>query len=70
MANLRELDMDIAKAWRGERAARVRRLIRQEACSCPLANQMYANILLDPEEMARVLSLLVQGWGSPRLQER
>jgi MoaA/NifB/PqqE/SkfB family radical SAM enzyme len=58
MAGLREMGMDLPRAWSSPGARRVRERIRRGACSCPLANQMYANILLDPVELARALSLL------------
>jgi MoaA/NifB/PqqE/SkfB family radical SAM enzyme len=65
MADLTEHDMDFPAAWRSERAAAVRRRIRSGACSCPLANQLYANILLDPIQMARALLLVARGGDAP-----
>ncbi|MBW2260344.1 MAG: radical SAM protein [Deltaproteobacteria bacterium] len=58
MADLRQMDMDFREAWSGTAASRVRRRIRSGECGCPLANQMYANILLDPLELAGALSLV------------
>lgn len=58
MADLRQMDMDLREAWSCPSAARVRERIRKGGCACPLANQMYANILLDPVELARALSLV------------
>jgi hypothetical protein len=58
MADLRQMDMDLRAAWSSATASQVRERIRKGACSCPLANQMYANILLDPLELARALSLV------------
>ena len=58
MADLRHTDMDLPAAWSSRSAARVRDRIRGGGCACPLANQMYANILLDPVELARALSLV------------
>ncbi len=58
MADLRQMDMDMREAWSSPSSARVRDRIRRGGCACPLANQMYANILLDPLELARALSLV------------
>jgi len=58
MAGMREMGMDMRRAWSSPGARSVRERIRRGECSCPLANQMYANILLDPVELARALALV------------
>jgi len=63
MAGLRDHGMSLPSAWRSDGAARVRRTIREGGCDCPLANQLYANILLDPVEMARAAALVARARG-------
>lgn len=58
MADLRDHGMDFRAAWASDRANVVREHIRRGGCGCPLANQLYANILLDPAEMARALAIV------------
>jgi MoaA/NifB/PqqE/SkfB family radical SAM enzyme len=60
MADLLESGMGFPQAWAGERASRVRRRIREHGCACPLANQLYANILLDPLELTRAMMLVAR----------
>lgn len=60
MADLRDHDMDFRSAWSSRPAASVRGRIRSGGCSCPLANQLYANILLDPAELSRALALVAR----------
>jgi hypothetical protein len=57
MADLRSHGMDFMSGWASRAAAAVRRGIREGGCACPLANQLYANILLDPGELGRALAL-------------
>lgn len=59
MGNLRDANFDFWKIWRGQRAKAVRRFIHERRCACPLANQMYSNILLDPKSLAKVVRNLV-----------
>ncbi len=60
MADLRLLDMDLRAAWGRESAREVRRNIRAGGCRCPLANQLYANILMHPLEMGRALAVVAR----------
>ena len=53
MGNLRDAGFDFWRIWRGPKAKEVRRFIHEKRCACPLANQMYSNILLDPRSLAR-----------------
>ncbi len=59
MADLVRVKMDFERAWSSDNAGRVRRRIREQHCACPLANQMYANILLSPVELSRALALVL-----------
>jgi MoaA/NifB/PqqE/SkfB family radical SAM enzyme len=59
--NLRDFDLDFQRLWRGRQAAAVRRAIGTGFCHCPLANQVYSNILLHPPSLGRVLKLLFKG---------
>ncbi|MGA1842007.1 MAG: radical SAM/SPASM domain-containing protein [bacterium] len=45
MGNLRETNYDFNKIWHSSQAKEVRRYITDGNCYCPLANQMYSNIL-------------------------
>jgi MoaA/NifB/PqqE/SkfB family radical SAM enzyme len=54
LGELREADYDFRSIWYGAAAARIRARIKREKCSCPLANQAYMNILVDPRSLVRV----------------
>jgi MoaA/NifB/PqqE/SkfB family radical SAM enzyme len=55
MGNLRDFDYDFQRLWQSPRAKQVRAYIKAGNCHCPLANQMYSNILLHVPSLARVL---------------
>ncbi|MFQ5673184.1 MAG: radical SAM/SPASM domain-containing protein [Nitrospinales bacterium] len=55
MGNLKDTQFRFWDIWRSERAAEVRKFIKQKKCHCPLANQSYANILCDFRKLAQVL---------------
>lgn len=50
-----EDDSGFHEIWNSPTAARVRRSIRNRECACPLANQAYSNMLLDPGSLLRVI---------------
>jgi MoaA/NifB/PqqE/SkfB family radical SAM enzyme len=52
--NLREADFDFRKLWFGERANAVRKMIKDGACDCPLANAAYTNMLCHLPSLTRV----------------
>lgn len=54
MGNVRDFDLDVMKLLHSEQAAEVRRFIAADGCACPLANQSYSNILMNPRAMAKV----------------
>ena len=55
VGNLRETGYDFAPIWFGERMERLRRSIANKECACPMANAAYANMLLHPPTLMRVL---------------
>jgi MoaA/NifB/PqqE/SkfB family radical SAM enzyme len=55
VGNLRESGYDLAPIWFGPQMARLRRSIYDKECACPMANASYANMLLHPPTVARVL---------------
>ncbi len=54
IGNLRETGYDFRALWRNDRAAALRRALRSEGCSCPLANAAYTNLLLHPRSLAEI----------------
>ena len=65
IGNLREHEYDLAKVWAGPQADALRRSIRAGECACPMANASYANMLLHPPTVIRVLRELVFGRRTP-----
>jgi MoaA/NifB/PqqE/SkfB family radical SAM enzyme len=56
VGNLREHNYDIRPIWRGREMARLRRSIYHGECACPMANASYANMLLHPPTLSKVLA--------------
>ena len=54
--NLRDHDYDIAPIWRGAAMQALRGSIKRKECACPMANANYANMLLHPPTVARVIT--------------
>lgn len=54
LGELRAVEYDFWRVWRSEQAAKVRVFIKGGGCACPLANQMYSNILCDVRATWRV----------------
>ncbi|MBI4863412.1 MAG: radical SAM protein [Candidatus Riflebacteria bacterium] len=62
MGNVRDHGLDFRAVWRSRQARDVRAFIKGRTCACPLANQAYANLLLDPVSLMRAaLALLSPG---------
>jgi MoaA/NifB/PqqE/SkfB family radical SAM enzyme len=61
VGNLRDVDYDLRKIWRGPQADRLRASIRRGECHCPLANAAYSSMLNDPPSLARVGWNLLRG---------
>jgi MoaA/NifB/PqqE/SkfB family radical SAM enzyme len=57
--NVRDHDYDIRPVWFGEKMAELRRSISQKECACPMANASYANMLLHPATIIRVIGGIV-----------
>lgn len=55
LGNLREVDYDFWKVWRGEGAEKVRGSIKNRECACPLANQAYSNIICHTPSLVKAL---------------
>ena len=55
MGALKDFDYNFRKLWRSPKAAAVRKLIKDRACACPLANAAYTNMMLDFKTSLRVL---------------
>jgi MoaA/NifB/PqqE/SkfB family radical SAM enzyme len=55
MGNLRDYGYDFKRLWNSQQAKEVRSYIRDGNCHCPMANQMYSNILLHTPSLTRVL---------------
>src|SRR5262249_53897635 len=53
LGELRDVDYDFPTLWYGAAARAIRARIKREQCHCPLANQTYMNILLDPRSLVR-----------------
>jgi MoaA/NifB/PqqE/SkfB family radical SAM enzyme len=60
VGNLRDHDYDIRPIWFGERMSTLRRSIYAGECACPMANASYANMLLHPPTVTRVVSSMIQ----------
>ena len=54
LGNLRKVHYNFDELWHSPQARDVRKYIHEKKCACPLANQMYSNILLDPVSMTKV----------------
>ena len=55
VGNVRDHDYDITPLWRGQAMAALRGSIKRKECACPMANANYANMLLHPPTVAKVL---------------
>lgn len=55
MGNLRNYQYDFQRLWNSREAKEVRGYIKAGKCFCPMANQMYSNILLHGPSLMRVL---------------
>lgn len=59
MGNLRDFDYDFKKLWNSQQALMIRKSIYNKECHCPLANQTYSNILLEPRSLIKVLKIIL-----------
>ncbi len=54
LGNVRDYGYDFGTVWHGPKADAFRASVRAHACSCPLANASYTNLLLDARSLVRV----------------
>jgi MoaA/NifB/PqqE/SkfB family radical SAM enzyme len=54
VGNVRDYGYDFKTVWFGPQADAFRASVRAHACSCPLANASYTNLLLDARSLVRV----------------
>ncbi|HIC90138.1 MAG TPA: radical SAM protein [Anaerolineae bacterium] len=55
VGNLRQTGYDLASIWFGAAMQRLRLSIAAKECACPMANASYANMLLHPPTLSRVV---------------
>ena len=55
MGNLRNFGYDFARLWSSPQADDVRQFIHGGNCHCPMANQMYSNILMHLPSLSKVM---------------
>ena len=55
VGNVRDHDYDITPLWRGQAMGALRGSIKRKECACPMANANYANMLLHPPTVAKVI---------------
>ncbi|MFX0136350.1 MAG: radical SAM protein [Candidatus Hodarchaeota archaeon] len=55
MGKLREHNYDFRKIWRSKQAILVRKSIKRDKCTCPLANASYTNMLASPKMLLKVI---------------
>lgn len=56
VGNVRDHDYDIRPIWNGREMATLRQSIRNGECACPMANASYANMLLHPPTVTKVVA--------------
>ena len=61
MGNVKDHGYDFNSVWQSSRAWEVRHKIRNHQCACPLANQMYSNIMMDIKSIVKVIKLILKG---------
>ena len=61
VGNLRDHNYDITPVWRSAAMQELRGSIRRKECACPMANANYANMLLHPPTIARVITDVLAG---------
>ena len=54
-ALLRDNGYDLAPVWRSAAMEELRGSIKRKECACPMANASYANMLLHPPTVAKVM---------------
>lgn len=54
IGNVRAVEYDFGRVWRGYLADKMRRSIAAGECACPMANAFYTTMLMDPKTLAKV----------------
>ncbi|MFN8532146.1 MAG: radical SAM protein [Dehalococcoidia bacterium] len=54
IGNVRAVDYDFGRVWRGYLADKMRASIAAGECACPMANAFYTTMLMDPKTLAKV----------------
>ena len=52
---------EFLEIWDSKEAAKIRRSIKAGECACPLANQAYSNILMDPKSLLKTIWIAIKG---------
>lgn len=60
MGNLKDTEYDFKKVWCSEKAQKIRKLIRERICHCPLANAHYTSILCNASTMLKVFLNMIK----------
>jgi sulfatase maturation enzyme AslB (radical SAM superfamily) len=55
MGNLKDFGYDFTRLWTSSQADDVRQFIHDKNCHCPMANQMYSNILMHLPSLSKVI---------------
>ncbi len=55
MGNLKDFGYDFTRLWTSPQADDVRQFIHDKNCHCPMANQMYSNILMHLPSLSKVI---------------
>jgi MoaA/NifB/PqqE/SkfB family radical SAM enzyme len=55
VGNLRQSNYDLMPIWKGQAMAQLRASIKRKECACPMANANYANMLLHPPTVVKVM---------------
>ncbi len=54
-------DSGFLEIWNSNEAAKIRKGIKAGECACPLANQAYSNIIMDPRSLLKTIWIAVKG---------
>jgi MoaA/NifB/PqqE/SkfB family radical SAM enzyme len=60
MGNLRDFSYNFPALWNSRQAKQVRYYIKGRSCACPLANQVYSNILLHGPSLLKTIRTLFE----------
>ena len=52
---------DFLEIWNSKEAGKIRKSISNGDCACPLANQAYSNIIMDPRSLLKTIWIAIKG---------